>query len=87
MEGGGVGYSLNVFLPLFVIFRKDYHFIIFSLQYDEIAMTKSNAAYLTSVFWGCFLGARFFNVPISTRISAMQLLLLDLSGSCDLRMK
>ena len=53
----------------------------YAVEYPDIAISKSQAAWLTSVFWGTFAGGRLLAIFLASRLSPMKLLVFDLVGS------
>lgn len=67
-----------VFLLLYVGFEIAYGGYIFA--FATFNMSKGNAAYLTSVFWGSFAFGRFISIPISRHVTSSRMLICDLIG-------
>ena len=67
-----------IFLLLYVGFEVAYGGYIFA--FGSKTMSKGNAAYLTSVFWGSFAFGRLLSIPVSRYVSSSRMLVFDLLG-------
>lgn len=71
----------SVFLLLYVGLEVAYGGYIFTFgRTIEDKMSKDNAAFLTSAFWGSFALARLASVPISRYLRPTKMLWLDMGG-------
>eukprot|EP00052_Salpingoeca_macrocollata_P026763 m.250248 g.250248 ORF g.250248 m.250248 type:complete len:515 (-) comp22637_c0_seq1:46-1590(-) len=70
-----------VFLFVYVGLEVSYGAYIFSygVKYCPIQMNESTAAYLTSVYWGCFALFRLVAVPLSLLLSPAAMTIADLA--------
>jgi len=69
------------YLFLYVGAETSYGGWIFTYAVEVYGMDETNAAYLSSVFWGAMVVGRLAAVFLSTKISAHRLLSLDMTGS------
>ena len=71
----------SVFLLLYVGVEVAYGGYIYTFgRKSQVQMSKDNAAFLTSGFWGSFAFARLASVPISKYLRPSKMLCLDMVG-------